>query len=224
MRDLNDKDGNWLIRRRGVGRIDNLKATDEPIFKAIFGEDWDALPPVMHRHYANRPYSTEVNRVRGTLDVFCKPPLLWFAPIMKFLGQVPACNEQNVAVQVDFESDRYSRAFQFNRTFYFNQEKPYVFRSRMLPAGRNAMFEVMRWGLTWKAAFTWDGNKVVMTHRGYAFHLWGYFLPLPLTFILGAGNAWEQPVSDTVFVMSMNIRHPWWGEIYGYSGQFEVIP
>jgi len=214
---------NWLLRRRNVSRIDNLNLKKEPTFKSIFGKDWDNLPPVMKKHYANHPYSAEVTTVEGVLEVFCKPPLLWVSPLMRLLGQIPTFNEKNVPVTVRFESDLNSKAFHFNRSFKFLGRKPYVFHSRMLQINDNELIEIMRFGLGWRMKYSWDGEKVVLAHKGYALQLFGHLIPLPLTMIMGAGNAAEYPVDENTFDMEVSITHPWWGEMYGYKGRFEVL-
>ena len=214
---------NWLLRRKKVGRIDNLDLKKDPTFKSIFGEAWDLLPTVMKKHYGNRPYSNEVTRVKGTLEVFCRPPLLWFSPLMKLLGQIPIFNEKNVPVTVYFESDVDTKYFHFNRVFNFANAKTYKFHSRMLQIKDNQVVEIMRFGLAWKMAYSWDGEKVVLSHRGYAIHILGHLVPLPLTLFMGAGEAIEIPIDERTFEMKVVITHPWWGELYGYNGRFEVL-
>lgn len=214
---------NWLLKRKQVTRIDNLQLKNEPTFKSIFGQSWDDLPPIMKKHYANRPYTTETNTVQGTLDVMCCPPLLWLSPIMKLLGQVPAYNETNVPVTVRFQSDLNSKSFHFNRTFNFAKGKPYTFRSRMIQIENDEVIEIMRFGIGWKMQYKWDGEKVVLSHRGYALSLFGHFIPLPLTIIMGQGYAEESPIDDNTFEMVTHITHPWWGKIYEYKGRFEVF-
>lgn len=194
----------------------------EPIFKSIFGKSWDALPTVMQKHYANRPYTDDVTIVEGTLDVMCKRPLLWMAPLMKLMGQIPAHNEKNVPVTVCFQSDKASQAFHFNRTFNFKDAKPYSFRSRMLQIRDNEVIEIMRFGLGWKMLYLWDAEKVILKHRGYALHLFGFFIPVPLTLLMGKGYAEETPVDDETFDMITHITHPWWGRVYEYKGRFKV--
>jgi len=213
---------NGLLRRKKVGRIDNLNLKGEPIFKSIFGKDWNSLPPIIKKHYANHPYSTEITTVEGVLDVFCKPPLLWLSPLIRLLRQIPTLNENKVPVTVHFESDLNSRAFHFNRSFKFSDQKPYVFQSRMLQIEGNEVIEIMRFGLGWRMEYSWDGEKVVLEHKGYALQIFGHLMPLPLTMLMGAGNAAEYPVDDNTFDMEVSITHPWWGEIYGYKGRFEV--
>ncbi len=213
---------NWLLRRKNVARIDNLNLKNEPTFKAVFSKEWDALPPVMKKHYANHPYSTNVTTVEGNLEVYCKPPLSWLAPVMRLLGQIPAVNEKGVPVTVRFESDVNSKSFHFNRVFHFANGKPYVFHSRMLPIKDNEVVEIMKFGLAWKMLYSWDGEKVILAHKGYAIQIFGHLIPLPLTLLMGAGNAREYPVDDNTFAMEVSITHPWWDEMYGYKGHFEV--
>jgi hypothetical protein len=214
---------NWLLRRKNVHRIDNLQLKNEPIFKAIFGESWDDLPPVLKKHYSNRPYTQDETLVKGELDVICKPPLKWLSPLMKLLGQIPTYNETNVSVTVHFQSDLNTKAFHFNRIFNFSKGKPYKFQSRMIQIKGDEVIEIMRFGLGWKMSYSWDGEKVVLSHRGYALSLFGHLVPLPITILMGAGYAEERPVDDNTFEMETHIMHPWWGKIYEYKGRFEVL-
>ncbi|MBN8520657.1 MAG: DUF4166 domain-containing protein [Alphaproteobacteria bacterium] len=213
---------NWLLGRKNAESIDNLNLKDAPTFKSIFGESWNSLPPVMKKHYANRPYTDDVTVVEGTLDVMCKQPLKFLASLMKFMGQIPAHNEKNVPVIVRFQSDKNTKAFHFNRTFNFKETKPYAFHSRMLQIQGNEVIEVMRFGLCWKMLYLWDGKKVVLKHRGYALRLLGHFIPVPLTVLMGEGYAEEIAVDDNTFDMITHITHPWWGKVYEYKGRFKI--
>ena len=213
---------NWFLKRKKVYRIDNLQLKSEPIFKSIFGDSWDELPLVMKRHYANRPYTQDSTMVNGVLEVMCKPPLLYMSPLMKLLGQIPTRTENNVPVTVSFQSDVNSKSFYFNRIFHFANEEPYTFKSRMLQIKGDEVIEIMRFGLGWKFRCAWDGQKVVLSHKGYALQLFGHLIPLPLTLLLGAGYAEEHPIDDNTFDMQTHITHPWWGKMYEYKGRFEL--
>jgi Domain of unknown function (DUF4166) len=204
-------------------RMRNPDLKNKPIFQDIFGEKWNDLPPALHKHYANRPYSNDITIVEGKLDVSCKPSLQFLAPIMKLMGQIPVRNEKNVQVTVRFQSDPDTRDFQFNRVFHFKGAKPYIFRSRMVQIKDNEVIEIMRFGLCWKMLYLWDGGKVILEHKGYAFHLFGHFIAMPLTFVVGKGYAEEIAIDDNRFDMIVHITHPWWGRIYEYKGRFRVI-
>jgi hypothetical protein len=205
-----------------ISRIDSLKLSTEPTFKNVFGDSWDDLPIVMKKHYVNRPYSKDRAIVEGTLDIMCAGPIKLLAPLFWLMGNIPPRNENGVAVTVYFDSDENSKAFHFNRIFYFKNRKPYHFRSRMVPVTDNEIIELMRFGFGWRMNYCWEDNRVKLKHKGYVFNLFGYLIPMPLTFFIGEGNAEEVAIDDNTFAMDVRITHSLWGEIYGYKGQFKV--
>lgn len=213
---------NQLLRWHQVAQIDNLNLKTEPTFKSIFGESWNMLPPVMQKHYLNRPYTNDRTMVKGNLNVMCTGLLRFLAPLIWRTGGIPPINAQNVPVTVVFESDEQSKAFTFNRTFYFADRKPYSFKSRMLQLKNNEVVELMKYGIGWKTSFHWEDGCVKLKHRGYVLKLFGHYIPIPLTLIFGSGNAVETPVDDLTFDMQVEITHPWWGKIYGYNGRFQL--
>ena len=213
---------NMLLRRKKVSRIDNLNLQNEPIFKRVFGEAWDKLPPVMRKHYANKPYTQDITVVEGTLDVSCSGPFKYLAPIFWLLHGIPPANEKNVPVVVQFESDKNAQSFTFNRVFQFENRKPYNFQSYMIPIKGNEVIEVMRFGLCWRMNVVWEDDRVKLKHKGYAVRIAGHFIPMPLTMLMGAGNAEEIAIDDDNFDMQVEITHPWWGSIYEYKGKFTV--
>jgi predicted DCC family thiol-disulfide oxidoreductase YuxK len=213
---------NLLLKIKGVPQLNNLRNNDEPLFKSVFGFDWERLPVVMHRHYANRPYQDDVVTVTGTLNVYSsllgrllKPAFRWANALVPYEGT-------DIPVTVDFHTDTQSNAFRFERTFYFPGRSPYVFRSTMIPVGGNELVEMMGRGIGWRAAYSWDGEKVILRHKGYVIRLFGRFIPLPFTFLMGAGYAEEIALSDDSFSMWTEIRHPFWGRVFGYDGAFKV--
>lgn len=213
---------NLLLRLKKVPKIDNLNLKNEPIFKDIFGTAWNELPPVMHKHYANRPYTNDCTIVEGKLDVMCAKHLKLFSPFLWLLGGIPPHNEKDVPITVKFKSDETTKKFHFNREFRFRKRKPYHFRSSMIQKAGNEVIELMRFGLAWRMNVVWEDDRVKLQHKGYALHLFGHYLPLPLTLLLGEGNAEETAVDENTFDMFVDITHPLWGKIYEYKGRFEI--
>lgn len=213
---------NLLIKIRGVGKIDNLRNEDDPVFKSVFGASWEELPHVMKRHYANRPYRHDIATVEGTLRVESSPLGRFFNPLFRLTGTLVPYEGDNVPVTVNFITNVDSNAFWFDRTFHFPGKAPYRFRSQMLPMGGNDMVELMGPGMGWRSAFSWDGEKVMLAHKGYVIRLFGIMIPVPLTFLLGAGYAEEIALDENTFSMMTEIRHPLWGKVFGYDGTFKV--
>lgn len=216
---------NLLLRLKGVGQIHNLEQANRscaPTFQPIFGEQWAHLPPVMHKHYANRPYCRDVVTVEGVMKVEVSPFARLLAPILRITGALVPYEGENIPVTVHFRSEPNSNIYVFDRIFHFPGKPPYNFRSRMQPVGGNEIVEFMRIGIGWRASYRWDGSKIVMAHRGYVVRLFGKLQRLPLELLLGSGNAWEEAIDDNHFRMYMDIRHKLWGKVYAYSGEFTV--
>ena len=211
---------NWLLRRKSAPRIDNLKLKSQPIFKSIFGDDWDALPAVFKEHYALCPYTDDQITVKGVLDTYCAGPIKWFSPLFWMMKGIPPHTEKNVETTVHFKSDKNTKAFHFNRVFHFKTRAPYNFHSRMIQLRDNIVVEVMHYGLGWKMSYHWDGDKVTLRHKGYVLNAFGHFIPLPTTWFLGQGYAEEIAIDGNSFAMITHITHPIWGKIYEYKGQF----
>lgn len=214
---------NTLIRMMGVPKLNNLVSeTKAPIFQSIFGETWQTMPPVMHQHYANRPYTRDTVTVEGLMEVRASKLMHLFAPVMKLAGLLVPHQGKEVPTTVTFCSEPDSRAFVFDREFHFPGRKPYHFRSRMVPVGGNEVIEYMSLGIGWRAAYCFAENKVTLTHRGYVWRTLGYNIPMPLHWLFGKGYAEEEATGENSFRMHMDMRHPWFGEVYAYAGTFEV--
>lgn len=202
--------------------INKDSITDMPIFQRIFGEAWQAMPPVLHQHYANRPFTRDTVIVEGIMEVRASRWIQIFAPLLKWTSLLVPYQGQQVPTTVIFRSEPDSRAFCFDREFHFPGKAPYHFRSRMVPVGDNEVIEYMSCGIGWRAAYRFADNKVTLTHRGYVWRVWGFNIPMPMHWFFGKGSAWEEATGESSFRMHMDICHPWFGEVYAYAGSFEV--
>jgi hypothetical protein len=199
------------------------KKTTQPFFQPIFGEAWDHLPTALKRHYANRMHCTDTVIVDGHLNI----EAFGFGKILKLLfrltGAMVPYEGRHIPTTVQFSTVENTNAFYFNRTFYFPGKKPYRFYSTMTSEGGNKVNETMGWGLVWRMYYLWDGAKVILQHRGYAVKILGYLISLPLHWLIGTGHAEETAISDDAFAMMVEIRHPWWGKLFGYHGTFTLV-
>lgn len=213
---------NLLLRVNGVDKIRNLEPhdADRPIFQMIFGADWQRMPQVMRDHYAVRPWSSDRVVAEGSLDVSVLP---FVALMARLTGLLIFRSGKNVPVTVTFTSGPTSAAFRFNRRFRFPKGDQH-FRSRMEHVGGNEVIEFMKWGLGWRAAYSWneEERKVVLAHRGYVWRILGFNIPVPLGLVIGKGHAEEIPLSEDSFRMWTRTKHPLFGATFGYEGTFRV--
>ena len=192
-------------------------------FTAIFGDQWQALPPALKLHYVNRPYSRDRTTVQGKLTIRMSPLLRALSPVLEALGMLTPWEGTNVPCTVYFFSEPDSRAFIFQRHFAFPGRAPYVFRSRLVPVGGHAVIEYMACGLGWVCTYSFADDQVQLRHKGYVWHVFGMDIPLPLaTLLMGRGTAWERAISDTGFAMHMELSGGLLGALYSYAGEFAV--
>lgn len=213
---------NTMLQIKKVPQIKNLEDRVSPIFKSIFAKDWDNLPLVMKRHYANRPFSNDIATVEGVMEVESSKLGRMLAPLFRITGTLVPYEGRNIPATVNFLSDPKSKTFRFDRIFLFPGKPPYRFLSMMHPLKDNQLVEIMRIGFGWHMDFSWNGEKIILKHKAYKYKLGGWFIPLPLEIFLGTGYAEETPIDDNSFSMMMEIRHPLWGKVFGYSGIFKI--
>lgn len=195
----------------------------DPTFKAIFGDEWAKLPPVMKQHYANRPFSHDVIVAEGTMKIESSPLIRILKPLFRLMGTLVPYEGEDIPVTVHYRSMPDSDAFELDRIFHFPGRKPYNYRSTMYPVEGRQVAEVMRAGLCWRTLFSWRDGKVRMEHKGYGFRVFGKIIPFPIDFLFGRVYAEETPINDDEFSMMMEIIQPWTGKTYGYSGTFKII-
>ena len=195
----------------------------DAIFAKIFGASWPQMPPVMHDHYAIRPNSNDLVIAAGVMKIEMSFLAKLMAPLFKLTGTLVPRAGDDVQVTVRFTSGPDSKFMCFDRHFVFQDGRSERFLSKMEPVGGNEIIEWTGSGIGWRAAFTYENDKVRLTHKGYAYKMFGKIINLPISWLFGFGNASEVATSDTGFDMEMTLAHPVWGLIYGYNGHFEII-
>lgn len=195
----------------------------EPIFKEIFSDDWDKLPIVMKKHYANRPFSDDVNICQGVMDIEFNWLGKLCTPLFKLFGTLIPYQGKGIKAVVKCGSSKIDNSFSFDRSLYFPNKKPFYFRSKMVPLRNNELIEFMKFGIGWHMKYEYEDNLVKLKHIGYVINIFGLRMPIPLALLLGKGYAQEKALSDDEFEMFVTIIHPLWGKIYEYRGQFKII-
>ena len=193
-----------------------------PIFKSFFGSNWDKMPPVLQKRYANTANSKDEVIVDGILDVHLSKWAKLLSPFLRFCGALVPYADKNIPVTVRFNSDALTNHVGFNRTFNFKNRNAYRFSSKLVPTTQETVIEFMRFGLGWCMHLHYDGKKVRMDHRGYIWKIGKMKIPLPFEFILGRGYATEEAISDNEFFMYFEILHPFFGKVFGYDGKFAL--
>ncbi len=196
---------------------------NQPIFKPIFGDSWDELPPPLKRHYANRPYSDDVVELNGAMDITMSALSRLMKPLFRLFGALVPYEGENIPTTVYSKSEKNTKDYILERHFNVPNHKPYIFRSRFMHIKDSDVIELMKFGIGWRSDYIYDGKRVLLLHKGYYWRICGLLIPIPLTLLLGKGDAWEEAIDDNHFRMYMTITHPLFGKTFEYKGEFEVL-
>ena len=213
-----------LLKFNSISKLNNLApANSTSIFASVFGQQWETLPEVIRKRYANRSYSDDLVTVEGKLDIYFSSIMYLFLPIFRLLNILAPYQGKDVSVIVNFRSELNSSALYFDRTFYFTGKPPYKFCSYMQHIKDDIVVEFIRFGVGWRMKLNCKDGKIVMQHNGYVWGVFGKLIPIPIGFLLGEIYAEEQMVSDNSFHMLMTITHPLFGKTFEYSGEFRLV-
>lgn len=192
------------------------------IFAPIFGDTWQALPKVMKKHYANRAFSNDEVVVEGAMDIEIAPFMKLFSPLIKLMGALIPYAGKNLKTIVRYKSNPNNNHYELDREIQFPGRDTYKFRSHIVPLGNSQVMELMKSGMAWHAYYEYSDNKVHIKHISYKLKLFNTLITLPLTYIIGRGNAWEEVIDDNTFRLYIEILHPLFGKIYSYHGVFRI--
>lgn len=200
-----------------------MKNDNPVIFETLLGAKWQSLPIALKRHYNIRAFNNDNLIVTGTITVEVKGIMKWLSPLLGVMGMLPPFAEQDIPIEVTFSTKPSSNAFYFSRTFHYRHHDTYLFNSKMIPVGGNELVDLTRSHLGWRMAYDFIDNQITLTHRGYVFTFFKWFIPLPIEWLVGRCDSYEEAIADNAFKMSMEFKHPWFGVLYAYYGNFKFM-
>jgi hypothetical protein len=216
---------NLLLLIKSIKPISNLVEPCKnmaPIFQPIFGERWKDMSILMLRRYANRPYSNDIIKAEGCLEISLVRFLAVIAPVLKWISPLPMFAGKDIPVTVFFESKLSSSACYLKRIFHLKNNKQFHFQSFMITTGGSEVIEYITPNIGCRLNYAYSNDKVVITHKCYVLKILDLTLPLPLTWLIGSVYAEETSISTSSFSMLMNITHPLFGRLYEYKGTFTI--
>lgn len=207
-----------LLSIKGVGAIEQNEGL--PLFAKVLGNDWQKLSPFMKRRFGNRPYTNDMVVMNGVMTIKRSCWMRLIKPFLKMSGTLIHQDAENISVTVKFRSDCNTSRYWFDREFKFSP--PIRFKSYMINIKDNIMIEFMRFNVGWRAKFSVDGDRVLMSHHGYVFRFFNILIPVPIELLLGKCNVVEHQISDANFSMEADLNHFLFGKIYEYKGIFHI--
>jgi hypothetical protein len=195
----------------------------EPLFKQVFGKQWNELPVAIVKRYANHPYSNDVVTVQGKLTIYFSRLMTIFIPLLKLCRVLVPYQGKDIPAIVKFRSSENSPTIYLDRTVYFPHQKIYCFNSYVQVIDKSDVVEFTGSRFGWRMKCTYNNGKVLLQHQGFVCKIGSKLIPLPLGLLMGNIYAEEVATSPNSFRMLVKIIHPIFGKLYEYYGEFTIL-
>ena len=187
------------------------------LMQQALGAEWDRLPKALQAHY--QPGANfDVGHLDITYPRFMQPVLAVLSRVGALVDRggekLPTTVRKTVAGgrqlwqrRIDFPDGRVGR-----------------FDSHWVAAGGNELIEYVNSVLGLQVAVFMDGPR--LRYRGVRFvaRFGRLHIPIPEWMALGHTEIVEEALDDSRFAMDFRLTHPWFGEVFRYSGVFETAP
>jgi Domain of unknown function (DUF4166) len=186
------------------------------LMQQVLGADWSKLPRVIQRHYEITDQQSSY--LEGEM-VITYPgfmfPMIWL--IHLFGGLILWRGD---AVQTRVQKTMQAGVLHWQRIMTYPDGKTDYFRSQMTYLGEHELIESTGFGFGLRLIVEVNNGDLVYRSNG---HLWQYgkfVLNIPDWLLLGSATISEHALSEDEFYLDFTIKHPLWGETYGYRGKF----
>ncbi len=186
------------------------------LMQQALGADWEKLPPALQAHYR---FGATVDT--GSMDIefpwFMQP--VW--SILKLFGAL--VDRKGNGVMTIVEKSVVGERQVWRRTITYADGQVVRFDSFWVAAGNEEVIEFVNPVLGLQMAPYVVGDK--LHYRGVKFiaKLGPVTIPIPEWLTLGHATIVEEALDDTHFAMDFRLTHPWFGELFRYSGEFEAM-
>jgi hypothetical protein len=194
------------------------------VLQKALGESWSEMNDTIKLHYDLKPGGVTELHMQGIMHEVYHSWIgkLYLLPGRLFGALVPY-QGKNIPTEVrNRASCNRHCAMHWHRQLTFPGKKPVIFQSRMVHHQGSEIIEYVGYGLGIRLhVFTQDG-ALHYRSRGYLWKVGSLRLRLPNWLILGEAEIVEKAISEKDLSLDFNIRHPWFGKTFSYSGHFRI--
>ncbi|PWQ92176.1 DUF4166 domain-containing protein [Leucothrix pacifica] len=190
--------------------------TTSPVQQAL-GEVWQQLPAGLQAHYR---MNGDVHREQGHLDVAYPRWLQWPMNLIVRMGAL--LNRQGKAIPTTVERRLEDGQEYWFRSLVFADGETMTFTSQTVCVAPMQIIEFSNQYLGLRMTLSFAEDCLHYHSDGYVLRLAGKLIRIPEWLALGYGSIEERAVGEHRFVMDFGLRHPLFGQVFRYSGEFEV--
>jgi hypothetical protein len=185
------------------------------LMQQALGADWEKLPPALQAHYR---FGATVDT--GSMDIefprFMQP--VW--SILKLFGAL--VDRKGNGVMTIVEKSVVGERQVWRRTITYADGQVVRFDSFWVAAGNGQVIEFVNPVLGLQMVPYMVGDKLHYCGVRFVAKLGPVTISIPEWLTLGHATIVEEALDDTHFAMDFRLTHPWFGQLFRYSGKFEA--
>ena len=203
------------------------------LMQQALGEQWELLPTALKAHYQQGN-----NTDSGALDIEYPGFMQLYLNVMRLMGAL--VNRRGKAVPATVEKWMEGDVQQWKRSIQFpgwdvgvknadkvdrsgkKKAKTIYFKSHWIYAGGNQLIEYVNPFLGLRMAVSVKGEVLYYEGISYVLKLGKLLIPIPEWLVLGHTTIVEKALNENEFSMDFRLRHPWFGQLFRYSGVFST--
>lgn len=185
------------------------------LMQQALGADWDQLPAALQAHYRHG-VNTDVGRMDIEYPKFMQP----YLSLLRLVGALVNRCGKDLATTV--EKRVVAERQYWRRTITFPDGRVIHFNSFWVGAGGNQLIEFVNPLLGLQMAVHVEDRRLHYHGVRFVVKLGKLHLPVPEWLVLGHTRIVEVATDERHFAMDFRLIHPWFGQLFRYSGEFEA--
>ncbi|MDR2212431.1 MAG: DUF4166 domain-containing protein [Pseudomonadales bacterium] len=195
-----------------------MQNLQKSLMQQALGDAWEQLPPALQAHYR-----AGGNTESGHLDIdyprFMQPLLT----LLRWMGAL--IDRSGTSVQTLVQRNMAGERQLWRRSMSYADGQVRHFNSFWLYAGGNRLLEFINPVLGLEMAVRVDEQgRLHYEGQRFVLKLGRWLLTIPEWLALGHTTIVERALSENRYDMDFRLTHPIFGQVFRYSGEFEVEP
>ena len=187
-----------------------------PVEQAL-SEVWQQLPAGLQAHYR---MSGDMHREHGHLDVEYPTWLQWPMNLLVRMGAL--LNRRGKAIPTLVERKLKDGQEHWFRSLVFPDGERMNFTSQTVCVAPMQIIEFSNSFLGLRMTLSFTDDCLRYHSDGYVLKLAGILIRIPEWLALGYASIEERAVGENRFAMDFRLKHPLFGQVFRYCGEFEV--
>lgn len=185
------------------------------LMQQVLGEQWEQLPPALQAHYTQ-----SINQDVGMLDIEYPRFMQFYLNLIMMFGAL--INQRGKRVPTIVQKWMEDNTQHWKRIIRFDTGKEVIFQSRWEFAGPNELIEYINPFMGLRMTVKVVEGRLYYQGICLVLKLGIFLLPIPECLVLGHTTIEENAIDETHFAMDFKLRHPIFGLIYRYTGEFHT--